>query len=263
MKLKNGMIIKCNSEKEAKEFIKEAYKQGFKWVNHIDGDEEKTLWYTGFSEIYYYLEADEITWSSMYSGNESIEYSTLKEKKDIMTKSDLKNGMVVELRNGKRFLIVNDKGIGKDSCITLNGFMGYDKNLYDVSGYSEFDVTKIYKTVGKTFKTLFDNESLSLIWEREEKEEREEIKVGDKVKVINNGYCFDEYYDWVEENINTRVLKLKFDYGNILPNETICEVLHINKHIHGYDADDTLAYIQDMENKRCYLINIEGLEKID
>ena len=43
----------------------------------------------------------------------------------------------------------------------------------------------------------------------------------------------------------------------------ICEVLHINKHIHGYDADDTLAYIQDIENKRCYLINIEGLEKID
>ena len=56
---------------------------------------------------------------------------------------------------------------------------------------------------------------------------------------------------------------MKFDYGNILPNETICEVLHINKHNNGYNADDTLAYVQDMENKRCYLINIEGLEKID
>lgn len=56
---------------------------------------------------------------------------------------------------------------------------------------------------------------------------------------------------------------MKFDYGNILPNETICEVLHINKHNYGYNADDTLAYVQDMENKRCYLINIKGLEKID
>ena len=88
-----------------------------------------------------------------------------------MTKSDLKNGMVVELRNGKRFLIVNDFGIGKDSCINLDGFFGYDENLNDVSGFSEFDITKIYKTVGNTFKTLFDNERLTLIWEREDKEE--------------------------------------------------------------------------------------------
>lgn len=262
MKLKNGMIIKCNSKEDAKEFIKEAHKQGFKWVNYPEGDEEKTCWGCTCdfnSEIYYHLEADEITWSSMYSGNNSIEYSTLKEKKDIMKKSDLKNGMVVELRNGKRFLIVNDLGIGKDSCIKLDG-VWYDENLYDIIGDSTFDITKIYISSGRTFKTLFDNERLSLIWEREEKEE---IKVGDKVKVINNGYCFDEYYDWVEENINTRVLKLKFDYGNILPNETICEVLHINKHNYGYNADETLAYVQDMENKRCYLINIKGLEKID
>ena len=171
MKLKNGMIIKCNSKEDAQEFIKEAHKQGFKWVNYHEGDEEKTCW--GYvcdfnSEIYYHLEADEITWSSMYSGNESIEYSTLKEKKDIMTKSDLKNGMVVELRNGKRFLIVNDLGIGKDSCINLDGFFGYDENLNDVSRFSEFDITKIYKTEGTTFKTLFDNERLNLIWEREE-----------------------------------------------------------------------------------------------
>ena len=184
MNLKNGMIIKCNSKEEAQEFIKEAYKQGFKWVNHIDGDEEKTQWYTGSSEIYYYLESNKITWSTGDSGNDSIEYSTLKEKIKTMTKSDLKNGMVVELRNGKRFLIVNDIGIGKDSCINLDGFFGYDENLYDVSGFSEFDITKIYKTVGNTFKTLFDNERLSLIWEREEtklsNEDKQIIKKGIK-----------------------------------------------------------------------------------
>ena len=183
MDLKNGMVIKCNSEEEAKEFIKEAYKQGFKWINHIDGDEEKTWWGYGYdfnSKIYYHLEADEIACSSMYSGNESIEYSTIKEKMKTMTKSDLKNGMVVELRNGKRFLIVNDLGIGKDSCIKLNGLVGYDENLNDFSGFSEFDITKIYKTVGTTFKTLFDNERLNLIWEREEtklsKEDKQIIK---------------------------------------------------------------------------------------
>ena len=88
-----------------------------------------------------------------------------------MKKSDLKNGMVVELRNGKRFLIVNDLGIGKDSCIYLDGFMGYNENLNDVIGDSTFDIIKIYKTEGRTFKNLFDNERLNLIWEREEKQE--------------------------------------------------------------------------------------------
>ena len=88
-----------------------------------------------------------------------------------MKKSDLKNGMVVELRNRKRFLIVNDRGIGKDTCINLDGFGGYDENLNDVCGEKTYDITKIYKTVGNTFKTLFDNERLNLIWEREEKQE--------------------------------------------------------------------------------------------
>ena len=85
-----------------------------------------------------------------------------------MKKSDLKNGMVVELRNGKRFLIVNDLGIGKDSCIDLGGYFGYDEKLYDSKGDKTYDITKIYKTVGNTFKTLFDKERLSLVWKREE-----------------------------------------------------------------------------------------------
>ena len=192
MDLKNGMVIKCNSEEEAKEFIKEAYKQGFEWVN-IDGCEEKTCWryVCDFnSEIYYILEADKIAWSSRYSGNNSIEYSTLKEKIKTMTKSDLKNGMVVELRNGKRFLIVNDLGIGKDSCINLDGFFGYDENLYDIIGDSTFDITKIYKTVGTTFKTLFDNERLSLIWEREEKPKLSEK---DKNKIVKGFKAAQKY----------------------------------------------------------------------
>ena len=99
-----------------------------------------------------------------------------------MRKSDLKNGMVVELRNGKRFLIVNALGIGKDSCIKLNGLVGYDENLYDINGDSIYDITKIYISSGRTFKNLFDNESLNLIWEREEaklsNEDKQIIKKG-------------------------------------------------------------------------------------
>ncbi len=100
-----------------------------------------------------------------------------------MRKSDLKNGMVVELRNEKRFLIVNDIGIGKDSYINLDGYFGYGENLNDVRGNSTFDITKIYKTEGVTFNNLFDNERLSLIWEREEKSKLSE----EDKKVIKKG----------------------------------------------------------------------------
>ena len=181
MDLKNGMVIKCNSKEEAKEFIKEAYKQGFKWINNVCGN-GKTCWYTGFSGIYYYLESNKIKSNFMDYENESIDYSTLKEKMKTMTKSDLKNGMVVELRNGKRFLIVNDLGIGKDTYIELGGYFGYDEKLYNSKGDKTYDITKIYKTEGFTFKNLFDNERLSLIWEREEtklsNEDKQIIKKG-------------------------------------------------------------------------------------
>ena len=120
-----------------------------------------------------------------------------------MKKSDLKNGMVVELRNGKRFLIVDDRGFGEDSCIALNGFMGYDENLYDVIGYSEYDITKIYKTEGNTFNNLFDNERLSLIWEREEQsklsnEDKQIIKKGLKKiqeECKNHKFCVGCMFD--------------------------------------------------------------------
>lgn len=260
MKLKNGMIIKCNSKEDAQEFIKEAHKQGFKWVNYHEGDEEKTCW--GYvcdfnSEIYYHLEADEITWSSMYSGNESIEYSTLKEKIKTMTKSDLKNGMVVELVDGSRALVINGLLVFEDG---YEGLSSYKDDLTIKLFNNEMQINKVFKSkLCNLCDVLVDN--LTLIWEREE--EKEEIKVGDTVKVIDYGLFFDEYYGWVEENIKNRELKLKFDYGNILPNETICTVLHIDKHNYGYNADDTLAYIKDIKNNRCYLIDIEGLEKID
>ena len=137
-----------------------------------------------------------------------------------MTKSDLKNGMVVELRNGKRFLIVNDLGIGEDSCINLDGFMGYNENLNDVSGFSEYDITKIYKTAGNTFKNLFDNERLILIWER-----KKQPKLSEKdKKVIKKGlkkmqeeckrhtyYCGDCIFDGNDHCLLNEIDTLEVD----------------------------------------------------
>ena len=166
MDLKNGMVIKCNSEEEAQEFIKEAYKQGFKWVLTINDNKEKTYWDTGYSEIYYRLGDNRITWSTMYSGNNSIEYSTLKEKIKTMTKSDLKNGMVVELASGSRALVINGLLLFEDG---YQGLSGYKDDLTTKIFNNEFQINKVFKSKLHNLCTVLTDD-LSLIWKREKKE---------------------------------------------------------------------------------------------
>ena len=166
MDLKNGMVIKCNSKEEAKEFIKEAYKQGFKWVNHIDGCEEKTRWFTGFSEIYYYLESNQITWDTEDFDNDSIEYSTLKEKMKTMTKSDLKNGMVVETRLGKRGLVVGENILFDIEFCSLEM---YDDDLrnYEIGVEESYTIDIVYSANSLAIKNIFDDKNLETLWIRE------------------------------------------------------------------------------------------------
>ena len=166
MKLKNGMIIKCNSEEEAQEFIKEAYKQGFKWVNHIDGCEEKTCWCTGFSGIYYYLESNKIKWNFMDYENESIDYSTLKEKIKTMTKSDLKNGMVVETRLGKRGLVVGENILFDVEFCSLEMYDDDLKN-YEIGVEESYTIDIVYSANSLAIKNIFDDKNLKTLWIRE------------------------------------------------------------------------------------------------
>ena len=202
MDLKNGMVIKCNSEEEAKEFIKEAYKQGFKWVNHIDGDEEKTCWSCTRdfnSKIYYHLEANQISWSTMYSGNESIESSTLKEKMKTMTKSDLKNGMVVELASGSRALVINGLLLFEDG---YQGLSGYKDDLTTKIFNNEFQINKVFKSKLHNLCTVLTDD-LSLIWKREEKEglsEKDKKVIKKGIKKIqeeckNHKFCVGCMFD--------------------------------------------------------------------
>ena len=214
MDLKNGMVIKCNSEEEAKEFIKEAYKQGFKWFNHIDGDEEKTHWYTGFSEIYYYLEFNQITWGTKDFDNDSIEYSTLKVKKDIMTKSDLKNGMVVELQNKGMYLVhngmlLNQKGTGHMSLYCRRGYYGeeYNEDLTRPND-SNWDIIRVYESNVCNLKDMFAKDSLELIWEREE---QNKLSKEDK-QIIKNGI----------KKIQEECKRHKFCYGCMFDDHGAC-----------------------------------------
>ena len=83
------------------------------------------------------------------------------------TKADLKNGMVVEYKDGRRRLVVADMLIGQDNWSGLSGF-NYD--LKRSEAYCEsIDIVKVCKTKRpRSFGSLLDDDNLELIWQRTE-----------------------------------------------------------------------------------------------
>lgn len=101
------------------------------------------------------------------------------------TKADLRNGMVVECRDGDRYLVLNDRLICNNTWFAISQFAN------DLSGCAnKYTIDKVYKTSGYNFDTLFANSYLTLIWEREKPAKQmtvEEIEkaLGYKVKIVS------------------------------------------------------------------------------
>ena len=120
------------------------------------------------------------------------------------TKADLKSGMVVEYRNGKRRLVVNDMLIGEKGYLSLNSL---DEDLKNIMFLSN-DIMKIYRIKEeRAFEDILKNNNLELIWERtetkrmtaEEMRKKLEELTGEKIEIEPSrnemvGAC-DEYCD--------------------------------------------------------------------
>ena len=102
-----------------------------------------------------------------------------------MTKAELKDGMICELRNGSLYIWLN--GMPRSFSGHLTG-IGMD--LKNEDGYKEFDIINVYKTDGKTLNKMLDRENLTLIWERKEPKEMtmEEIEstLGYPIKIVSD-----------------------------------------------------------------------------
>ena len=81
-----------------------------------------------------------------------------------MKKSDLKTGMVVELRNEDKYLVVNDSILNLDGWDKMSNY----ENDLTSRAFDSLDILKVYETSGGSFKNMFLNSNLTLIWEREE-----------------------------------------------------------------------------------------------
>ena len=105
------------------------------------------------------------------------------------TKDDLKDGMVVELKNGYRGIIIHNLIIGEDFYIQLSNYNDRLIANYNNPIVNGLNIIKVYNALSyKGFKNYIKDENLTLIWEREEpvkmtKEEIEE-ELGYKIEII-------------------------------------------------------------------------------
>jgi hypothetical protein len=106
------------------------------------------------------------------------------------TKADLKDGMILETKNGKRFMYINGKGIGTNSFILLGNYT----NELLLKSNAEYNIVKVFEqSVCGSFEQVL--EFGHLIWERKPKVKtlttekaiellRERFKSFDEIKII-------------------------------------------------------------------------------
>ena len=105
-------------------------------------------------------------------------------------KSDLKNGMVVETRNEKLYLVFNDRLLGKDGWDSLNN--SYNENLSSTYNLIECDIIRVFKVnANKVYclNNLLEKDNLELLWE-EEIEDSSDIQ--NKFKNITDDELLEE-----------------------------------------------------------------------
>lgn len=160
----NKIAVHCKTEEEAKDLCKQMHEHGMKWCNGESylkntnyNVHEGTCYYGGgeystrdFAEKYNY---------------KILEWGDYMQKK--FTKADLKDGMVVEQRDGDMYLVLAGMVVRKRG---YNRIGDYDDDL-KCAGYTGGDIVKVYRiTPGLLgcIKDVFIKGNLELIWERKE-----------------------------------------------------------------------------------------------
>lgn len=161
----NKIAVNCKTEEEAKDFCRQMHGQGMKWRNG-ESYLKNTNYYMHNEGMCYYGDGE---WSSLDIA-ENYNYKIL-EWSDYMqkefTKADLRDGMVVEQRDGDMYLVLAGMVVRKRG---YNRIGDYDDDL-KCAGYTGGDIVKVYRiTPGLLgcIKDVFIKGNLELIWERKE-----------------------------------------------------------------------------------------------
>ena len=160
--------VHCKTEEEAKDFCRQMYKHGMVWGSgnsylscaHYEEYKDKTCYGgQGGYQSYDYFEKYRY---------EILEWSDYMDKE--FTKADLRDGMVVEQRNGNMYLVLAGKAVRKGRCNRIDGYTD-DLKWEGRTGYTGGDIVKVYRiTPGSLgcIEDVFIKNNLELIWERTE-----------------------------------------------------------------------------------------------
>lgn len=184
----NKIAVYCKTKEEAVDFCKQMHEHGMKWCN---GESYlKNTNYMRNEGTCYYGSGEYSTRDFAEKYNYKIlEWSDYMQKK--FTKSDLKDGMVVEYNDncfGKR-LVIGGFLTGEDGYVDLGD---YNENLKSV--VSDLEIVRVYKIkcMGKISSIMHDC-NLELIWERkkpkkmtvEEMKQKLEELTGEEIEVMH------------------------------------------------------------------------------
>lgn len=175
----NKIAVHCKTEEEAKDFCKQMHEHGMKWIDGLSYLEDTFFYFykgrTGYtshgmySDIDWYAEKGYtiLEWSDYMNVTKEKEA----EKQDF-TKSDLRDGMVVEQGNEERYMVLGNKLLDKTGFNSLNT---YNECLKDVQyDNPDYDIVKVFKINTEKISNLediFNPDNLELIWERNEARE--------------------------------------------------------------------------------------------
>ena len=160
----NKIAVHCKTEEEAKDFCKRMHEEGLKWcsgksylkeTNYKFCEEEMCYIRGEFSPYQYYKS----------NGYEILEWSDYMNKE--FTKADLRDGMVVEQRNGNMYLVLAGIVVRRGG---RNRIDGYTDDL-KWEGCTGGDIVKVYRITPESLgriEDVFIKSNLELIWERKE-----------------------------------------------------------------------------------------------
>lgn len=160
------IVVHCKTKKEAEDFCRQMHKQGMVWgtgnsylsCTHYEEYKNKTCYSGGGGyQSYDYFEKYRY---------EILEWSDYMNKE--FTKADLRDGMVVEQRDGNMYLVLAGMAVRKGGC---NEISGYTNNLGWYGTYRGGDIVKIYRIIPESLGSIeevFVKSNLELIWERKE-----------------------------------------------------------------------------------------------
>jgi hypothetical protein len=191
----NGeLYVDLNSKEEVDDFLNQCADRGLRWASGDKANKGVMKKYFPDRLLVTYTEYDTILSKrglmaavcEPTDNKQIIKWSDYMKRKNF-TKADFESGMVVECRNGERFLVLRDKLLDGAHWKNINNYTTEMKKY--VKGTHSDDIMKVYDTIGVTnLHNIFSDENLILIWERQEVEEMtlEEVckLLGKEIKIV-------------------------------------------------------------------------------